>query len=56
MLDTLEAAGARDVTLILEMIPGWEERHDQLRADLAASAAYWRAAIEAHGSQPALRG
>ncbi|HLY14642.1 MAG TPA: sugar phosphate isomerase/epimerase [Candidatus Limnocylindrales bacterium] len=55
VLDTLDAAGARDVTLILEMIPGFEERDDQLRADLAASAAYWRAAIDAHGSSPAVR-
>ena len=56
VLDTLDAAGATDVTLILEMIPGFEERDDQLRADLAASAAYWRAAIEAHGSHPTVAG
>ena len=34
------------MTLILEVIPGWEESDDQLRADLAASADYWRAAID----------
>jgi len=35
--------------LILEMIPGWEESDDQLRADLAASADYWRTAIDGRG-------
>jgi sugar phosphate isomerase/epimerase len=49
VLDTLAATGVEDVTLILEMIPGWEESDDQLRADLAASAEYWRAAIDARG-------
>ena len=38
------------MTLILEMIPGFEESDDQLRADLAASADYWRTAIDAHGT------
>jgi D-erythrulose 1-phosphate 3-epimerase len=49
VLDTLAESGAEDVTLILEMIPGWEEPDDQLRADLAASAEYWRTAIDARG-------
>lgn len=49
VLDTLAAAGATDVTLILEMIPGWEEPDDQLRADLRASADYWRTAIAQRG-------
>ena len=49
VLDTLAATGVEEVTLILEMIPGWEESDDQLRADLAASADYWRAAIDGRG-------
>jgi sugar phosphate isomerase/epimerase len=49
VLDTLAATGASDVTLILEMIPGWEEPDDQLRADLRASVDYWRTAIGQRG-------
>ena len=49
VLDALDAAGAREVTLILEMIPGWEQPDDELRADLVATADYWRAAIAERG-------
>jgi D-erythrulose 1-phosphate 3-epimerase len=49
VLDTLAASGAGDVTLILEMIPSWEQPDDELRADLAATADYWRTAIAAGG-------
>ena len=49
VLDTLSAAGAREVTLILEMIPGWEQPDDELRADLVGTADYWRAAIAERG-------
>ncbi len=49
VLDTLAASGATDVTLILEMIPSWEQPDDELRADLVASAAYWRTAIAVGG-------
>ena len=49
VLDTLAAAGASDVNLILEIIPGWEQPDDELRADLVASVACWRAAIAERG-------
>jgi D-erythrulose 1-phosphate 3-epimerase len=49
VLDTLAASGAGDVTLVLEMIPSWEQPDDELRADLVASADYWRRAIELRG-------
>lgn len=49
VLETLAASGARDVTLILEMIPSWEQPDDELRADLVASADYWRTAVAAGG-------
>ncbi len=49
VLDTLAQAGAAEVTLILEVIPGWEQPDDELRADLVASVDYWRSAIEQRG-------
>jgi D-erythrulose 1-phosphate 3-epimerase len=49
VLDTLAASGARDVTLILEMIPSWEQPDDELRADLVETAEYWRTAIATGG-------
>ncbi len=49
VLDTLAQSGATDVALILEVIPSWQQPDDELRADLAASAEYWRRAIADRG-------
>ena len=49
VLDTLAQAGASDVTLILEVIPGWQQPDDQVRADLVASVDYGRQAIADRG-------
>jgi sugar phosphate isomerase/epimerase len=49
VLDTLAESGAAEVTLILEMIPSWEQPDDELRADLVASVEYWRKAIAERG-------
>jgi sugar phosphate isomerase/epimerase len=49
VLDTLAGSGARDVTLILEMIPSWEQPDHELRADLVETAEYWRTAIATGG-------
>jgi len=52
VLATLEAAGARDVTLLFEIIPAFEQDDDAVLAELIESAAYWRAALERHGQVP----
>ena len=49
VLDTLVEAGAEDVTLILEVIPGWEESDREVLAGLVASVDYWRSAIADRG-------
>ena len=49
VLDTLASSGAREVTLILEIIPGWEQPDEEVRADLVASVEYWRTAIADRG-------
>ena len=49
VLDTLAEAGADDVTLILEVIPGWEQPDREVVAELVASVDYWRSAIVDRG-------
>jgi hypothetical protein len=51
VLDTLEAAGARDVTLLFEIIPSFEQDDDEVLAELIESTRYWQAALEKHASQ-----
>ncbi len=51
VLDTLSAAGAQDVLLILEIIPAFEQDDDQVLAELRASARLWQAALVERGMQ-----
>jgi sugar phosphate isomerase/epimerase len=46
VLDTLVASGAKDVLLILEIIPGWEDPDERVVSELQASVELWRNAIE----------
>jgi len=45
VLDALEASGAREVALVLEVIPSFEQDDDLVLAELAESADHWRAAL-----------
>jgi sugar phosphate isomerase/epimerase len=45
VLDTLAAAGADDVLLMLEIIPGWEEDDTQVLDGLRASVQLWKDAL-----------
>jgi hypothetical protein len=47
VLDALNASGARDVALVLEVIPSFEQDDDAVLADLVESAEHWRAALAA---------
>ena len=49
LLDALEASGASEVALVLEVIPPFEQDDGAVLADLRASAAYWRDALERRG-------
>ena len=49
LLEALEASGADEPVLILEMIPPFEQDDDALLDDLRASVAYWRDALEHRG-------
>ena len=49
VLDTLAAAGAGDVLLVLEVIPGWEEEDAQVVEGLRASVHVWKAALRERG-------
>jgi len=49
VLDALGESGASEVTLILEMIPPFEQDDDELLDELEASADYWREALVRHG-------
>jgi sugar phosphate isomerase/epimerase len=49
VLRAIEASGATEVALILEVIPAFEADDDQVLDDLRASAAYWRQALPAAG-------
>ena len=54
VLDTLAATGVAGRDPDSRDDPGLQESDDQLRTDLAASADYWRAAIDAHGTSAAV--
>jgi D-erythrulose 1-phosphate 3-epimerase len=49
VLETLAGAGAGDVDLIFEIIPGWEDPDERVIDDLVYSIDLWRAAIRARG-------
>jgi hypothetical protein len=49
LLDALEASGAAEIALILEVIPPFEQDDDAVIADMAASVAYWRDALARRG-------
>jgi sugar phosphate isomerase/epimerase len=49
VLDTLAAAGADDVLLVLEVIPAFEQDDAETLADLRASAEFWQAALTERG-------
>jgi D-erythrulose 1-phosphate 3-epimerase len=49
VLDTLAAAGAEDVLLVLEVIPAFEQDDAEVLADLRASAEFWQAALTERG-------
>jgi D-erythrulose 1-phosphate 3-epimerase len=45
VLAALEASGARDAVLVLEIIPSFEQDDESVLAELAESVAYWRARL-----------
>jgi|SRR5271165_47295 len=49
VLDTLAAAGADDVLLVLEVIPAWEQDDAEVIADLRSSAEHWVGALTERG-------
>jgi D-erythrulose 1-phosphate 3-epimerase len=49
VLDTLAAAGAKDVLLVLEVIPPFEQDDAEVLADLRSSAELWQAALSERG-------
>lgn len=49
LLDALEASGATEVALVLEVIPPFEQDDDAVLADMRASVAYWRDALARRG-------
>ena len=49
VLETLASAGAGNVDLIFEIIPGWEDPDERVLNDLVFSVELWRAAIRAGG-------
>jgi len=49
VLDTLAAAGAQDVLLVLEIIPPFEQDDDEALADVRASVSLWQAALSERG-------
>jgi sugar phosphate isomerase/epimerase len=48
VLAALDASGATDVALVLEVMPAFEQDDDQALADLVQSARYWRDAMARH--------
>jgi D-erythrulose 1-phosphate 3-epimerase len=50
LLDALEASGASEIALILEVIPPFEQDDDAVLADMRASVAYWRDALWRRGA------
>lgn len=55
MLDALDASGAQEVALVLEVIPTFEADDDGVVDGLVESVAYWRDALarRAAASRPA---
>jgi len=49
VLDTLAAAGAQDVLLVLEIIPGWEEDDGEVLDGLLTSVEVWKGAMRERG-------
>ncbi|MDP9482434.1 MAG: sugar phosphate isomerase/epimerase [Chloroflexota bacterium] len=49
VLDALDAGGAQETALILEVIPPFEQDDAAVLDDLAASVDYWREALARHG-------
>lgn len=49
VLEALAAAGAQDVRLTLEIIPGWEQPDDEVLHDLRESVDTWRDALAGAG-------
>ena len=47
VLEALDASGAGEVALVLEVIPSFEQDDDLVLAELAESAEHWRAALDA---------
>jgi sugar phosphate isomerase/epimerase len=50
LLDALEASGAAEVALVLEVIPPFEQDDGAVLADMAASVVYWRDALARRGA------
>ncbi|HVC42012.1 MAG TPA: TIM barrel protein [Candidatus Saccharimonadales bacterium] len=50
VLDALDGAGAGNVDLIFEIIPGFEDPDDRVITDLVESVDLWRRAIDARGA------
>ncbi len=50
LLDALEASGATEIALILEVIPPFEQDDDAVLGDMRASVAYWRDALARRGA------
>jgi sugar phosphate isomerase/epimerase len=50
VLDALDASGAADVALVLEVIPSFEQDDDLVLAELVESAEHWRAALAGRSS------
>jgi len=48
VLAALDASGATDVALVLEVMPAFEQDDGQALADLVRSARYWRDALARH--------
>ena len=49
VLDTLAAAGAQEVQLVLEVIPGWEEDDGDVLDGLLTSVEVWKGAMRERG-------
>lgn len=48
VLDALESSGATEVTLVLEVVPSFEEDDGSVLDGIAASVAYWKDALNHH--------
>jgi len=49
VLDALDASGAGEVALVLEVIPSFEQDDDLVLAELAETAEYWHVALATRG-------